>query len=90
MLQTLAGSRPIEILRKETLENLEAETAARVLNHGYSALLPITPLPLPPLPLGQESTGSSLVNLITILVLILLLFLILCMSLLILIAKYHF
>ncbi|KAK9917406.1 hypothetical protein WJX75_004000 [Coccomyxa subellipsoidea] len=53
------GSRPIELLRKESLAGLAPAAAARVLSHAYIAVVPIAPLPYPPLPLAPNRPGPT-------------------------------
>lgn len=53
-----SGSRPVELLRKESLAGLAPAAAARVLSHAYAAVVPIAPLPYPPLPLAPNRPGK--------------------------------
>jgi hypothetical protein len=53
------GSRPVEVLRKESLAGLAPAAAARVLSHAYAAVVPIVPLPYPPLPLAPNRPGAG-------------------------------
>ena len=55
-----SGSRPVELLRKESLAGLAPAAAARVLSHAYAAVVPIAPLPYPPLPLAPNRPGRFL------------------------------
>ena len=57
-IRTSAGSRPIELLRKESLAGLAPAAASRVLSHAYAAVVPIAPLPSPPLPLAPNRPGG--------------------------------
>ncbi len=57
-VRSSSGSRPVELLRKESLAGLAPAAAARVLSHAYAAVVPIAPLPYPPLPLAPNRPGK--------------------------------
>ncbi|CAK0785595.1 hypothetical protein CVIRNUC_008805 [Coccomyxa viridis] len=58
-VRSSSGSRPVELLRKESLAGLAPAAAARVLSHAYAAVVPIAPLPYPPLPLAPNRPGPT-------------------------------
>ena len=58
-MRASGGSRPVELLRKESLAGLAPAAAARVLSHAYAAVVPIVPLPYPPLPLAPNRPGDT-------------------------------
>lgn len=46
--------RPIELLRKESMESLPTSRAERILSHSYDILISAAGLPGPPLPLSEN------------------------------------
>ncbi|WIA16154.1 hypothetical protein OEZ85_012869 [Tetradesmus obliquus] len=48
----------LELLRKESLEGLDPESAAKVLSHAYTCIIPTAPLRGPSLPLSPFSPSS--------------------------------
>lgn len=50
------SNRPIELLRKESLEepSIDSSAAFRILKHSYSILIPVTALSPPPLPIPPQ------------------------------------
>jgi len=58
-VRACAGGRPIEMLRKESVENLTPAAAFRILSHSYSVVLPVAGMPYPPLPLSLIRHGPS-------------------------------
>lgn len=57
-VRACAGSRPIELLRKESLAGMPPPQAFRILSHSYGVVLPITSLAFPPLPLSDALPES--------------------------------
>ena len=58
-LSSQADNRPIELLRKESMEALSVEAAMRILSHSYEAIIPAAGLPSPPLPCSFTSGGPT-------------------------------
>jgi len=50
---------PLELLRKESVENLPPAAAYRIITASYSAVVPVTSLAFPPLPLPPNLASSS-------------------------------
>jgi len=50
---------PLELLRKESVENLPPAAAYRIITASYSAVVPVTSLAFPPLPLPPNLAHSS-------------------------------
>jgi len=57
-VRNCAPGNNVELLRRESLAGLSTSAAMRMLNRGYSTLLPVTPMPGAPLPLD----GVSLIH----------------------------
>jgi hypothetical protein len=57
------SNRPIEILRKESLEepSIDPSAAFRILKHSYAILIPVTTLSPPPLPIPPHLSQEGLV-----------------------------
>eukprot|EP00775_Hariotina_reticulata_P005967 gene5967-6206_t len=53
-----AQNQQVELLRRESLAGLDPQSAAKVLCHAYTAMIPIAPLPGPSLPLTPFSPAA--------------------------------
>ena len=49
---------PVEVVRKESLDMLAHAAATRMLQHAYSAIITIDPLPGPPLPVTLAAPNA--------------------------------
>lgn len=59
-VRNCAPGNNVELLRRESLAGLSTSAAMRMLNRGYSTLLPVTPMPGAPLPLdGVRRSGAA-------------------------------
>jgi len=55
----LAHNKPVELLRKESLESLTPEATRKILSHAYDVIIPAAALPYPPLPCGLEDQAPT-------------------------------
>ena len=55
----LAHDKPVELLRKESMESLTPEATRKILSHAYDVIIPAAALPYPPLPCGLDDQAPT-------------------------------
>jgi hypothetical protein len=55
----LAHDKPVELLRKESMESLAPEATRKILSHAYDVIIPAAALPYPPLPCGLDDQSPT-------------------------------